>query len=99
MGTGPVTQCQLSAITIVTLRDSVDNILIDTWYNQKKDDIQEEKLRIVKKAVEIIRENVLMKTHTKDSYPAPNDFLRNSVNNVPESLHTFLKTLAGNFLF
>lgn len=80
---------------IVTLKDSVDNILKDVWYSQKNNDERTERIRIVKKAAEIIREDIRLKTYEKDSYPSPNNFLKNSVQDVPESLNIFLKTLAG----
>lgn len=81
--------------SIVTLKDSADHILIDSWYHQKNDDQQSEQLRVVKAAADIIREDIRTKSYDKDSYPSPNNFLKNAKEDVPDSLNIFLKTLAG----
>lgn len=82
---------QKKKVTTICFRDTGYKILTNAWYNARNTDDQEERLRIVRTAAEIVREDIRSKVYDTTSYPPSNDFLQNLTDDVPESLDLFLK--------
>lgn len=53
--------------------------LVINWYINRNSDVQEERLRIVRTAAEIIREDLWSQFHDCSSYESSNDFLKMSI--------------------
>ncbi|KMQ87741.1 hypothetical protein RF55_12897 [Lasius niger] len=66
-------------------------VLLDSWYQDKKHDEAAERLRIVRTADAIISEDISTKIYDTDNYPNPEKFLDTSEGDVPETLKIFLK--------
>lgn len=64
--------------------------LINTWYTEREKSEEDERLRIVKAAATIIREDIRTRPYNTTDYPDVTDFMKNSNDDVPETLHTFL---------
>ena len=64
--------------------------LINTWYTDIEKSEEDERLRIVKAAATIIREDIRTRPYNTTDYPDVTDFMKNSNDDVPETLHTFL---------
>ena len=65
--------------------------LINTWYTEREKSEEDERLRIVKTAATIIREDIRTRPYITTDYPDVTDFMKNSDDDVPETLHTFLR--------
>lgn len=65
-------------------------ILHDSWYNDKKQNEAEERLRIVQKAAAIISEDIRFRIYNTDYYHSPENFLNDAEEDVPETLKLFL---------
>jgi len=52
-------------------------ILTDNWYESKKQNVEEERLRIVKAAADIIREDIRSMVNNLHTYPTPETILDN----------------------
>ncbi|KYN28333.1 hypothetical protein ALC57_02246 [Trachymyrmex cornetzi] len=70
----------------VCFRNIGHAILSDNWYVSRKVDEVEEKLRIVKKAAEIIKSDIADCIYENESYPQRTEFLSNIEDSVPDSL-------------
>jgi len=68
-------------------------LLNENWYINRNSDAQEECLRIISAAAEIIREDLWSQVHECSSYELPIDFLKNVDNVVPDSLRIFLESI------
>lgn len=66
-------------------------VLLDSWYQDKKHDEAAERLRIVRTAAAIISEDISTKIYDTDNYPNPEKFLDTAEDDVPETLKIFLK--------
>ncbi|KYN09191.1 hypothetical protein ALC57_18704 [Trachymyrmex cornetzi] len=75
----------------VCFRNIGHAILSDNWYVSRKVDEIEEKLRIVKKAAEIIKSDIADCIYENKSYPQSTEFLSNIEDSVPDSLMFFLE--------
>ena len=71
---------------IVCFRKSGHKILSNSWYNGRLHDEEEERLRIVRTAAAIIKEDIKSKVYDSCNYPAPEGLFNDVVNNVPDSL-------------
>ncbi|CAG9760299.1 unnamed protein product [Ceutorhynchus assimilis] len=73
-------------------RDNVDSILFNSWYTKKLEKSEaDEKLRVVQKAAEIIREDIRAAVYDCSVYPPAE---KSSVLcNIPKSLDTLLETI------
>jgi len=78
---------------ILCLRSFGDELLNENWYINRNTDGQEERLRIIIAAAEIIREDLWSQVHECSSYESPIDFLKNVDNVVPDSLRIFLESI------
>jgi len=78
---------------ILCLRSFGDKLLNENWYINRNTDAQEERLRIISAAAEIIREDLWSQVHECSYYESPIDFLKNVDNVVPDSLRIFLENI------
>ncbi|KMQ84700.1 hypothetical protein RF55_17294 [Lasius niger] len=79
--------------TLVCFRGNDYEALIDSWYNNKGKTEKEERLRIVRAAAAIVRDDIRKQFYDTTSYPSPHQFLDNAVDDVPESLQLFLSDI------
>lgn len=71
-------------------------ILSDAWYQQALKNEQEERLRIVKTAAEIIVEDIRSQVYETEQYPPPDKFLEGNEELLPGTLRTFMETVVLN---
>lgn len=62
--------------SIITLTDTMQTILTEQFYTKRCETIGQEKLRIVKAAAEIIREDVKRQVYNLEKYPSFNENMR-----------------------
>lgn len=79
--------------TFICLRDTAEKILNDKWYQAKEEDEENERLRIVKAAAAIIKEDIALKLFEVGQCPAPGSLMINTEEEVPVSLMTFLNEI------
>lgn len=79
--------------TTICYRNTGHQILSSSWYDSRKNDTGDERLRIVKAAAEIIREDIRTQVYTLDKYPSPDLFLDSIDSDIPHSLKLFLTTV------
>lgn len=75
---------------IVCFRKSGDKLLCNSWYNEKLHSEKEERLRIVRTAAAIIKEDIKSKVYDSCNYPSPEGLFNDVENNIPDSLHVLL---------
>lgn len=63
--------------SIVCFRNTDNKILSKQWYADQKSNVEEERLRIVKAAAEMICEDIRLKIYDTKHYPQTDDFLKN----------------------
>jgi hypothetical protein len=63
--------------------------LVDQWYKERDSDHVTERLRIVRAAADIIREDIQKMTYNNQTYPTLDEIRAGGDNLVPESLKTF----------
>lgn len=78
---------------IISFRDTGHEILYNTWYEKREKKMENERLRLVKSAGEIIVEDIRSKIYFREEYPSPMKFLDNADDDVPESLQALLETI------
>lgn len=79
---------------IFCLRETADRTLHEKWYNELRLSNQEdERMRIVETAANIIREDISSRVYDIDVYKLGRDFKENSF--IPESLETFVNIVLG----
>ncbi|CAH0381456.1 unnamed protein product [Bemisia tabaci] len=77
--------------TVVSLRETSEKILREAWYAEKCEKEGDERLRIVRMAASIIKEDIILKTSDSDYfYPAPSEMMSETEKKIPESLNIFL---------
>lgn len=77
--------------SVLTIRNTGEKILLQNWYNERKSDENEERIRITKTAAEIVREDIRAQVYEVNNYPSPSTLHSSAVNQVPETLLCFLK--------
>lgn len=65
--------------------------LTNTWYTEREKSEKDERLRIVKTAATIIREDIRTNPYNTTDYPDITEFMKNADDDVPETLHAFLE--------
>lgn len=79
--------------TIVCFRNTGYRILSEAWYNnQRANDPQEERLRVVSEATAILQD-IQSQIYEVNEYPPSDDFLKDVYTMVPETLRTLLEDL------
>lgn len=80
------------SVPVVCFRDSGNKIINEAWYGNRAKNEEEERLRIVAKAVEILRQDIQSQVYSTETYPPTDDFLKNP-GTMPQSLTFFLEGL------
>lgn len=80
-------------VSLVSLHESTQNILTNNWYNGRINDIDTEKLRIVKMAATIIRNDIDHMIYDCSVYPSMDDITNGGTNLVPNTLRVFTETV------
>lgn len=80
---------------VVTLRATASHILNQFYESPKLQDSEQEKLRLVQAAAELIKSDIKSRESTGDAYPSSDDIasLEKNSDFVPESLRLFLRTI------
>jgi len=79
--------------TVLCFRDVGKKILYDNWYNEKKNNPEEERLRVVKAAAEIILQDIRSVVYDVTEYPPSDNFLQDAESGIPESVMLFLESI------
>ena len=73
------------------------NILYDAWYKDRKDNVSEENRRILKKAVNLLRNEIRCTNFESEHYPSNADII-GGANFLPPVLRYFMQCLVSNEL-
>jgi len=79
-------------VPVVCFRDSGNKIINKAWYGNRAKNEEEERIRIVVKAMEILRQDIQSQVYSIDTYPLSDDFLKNP-GTILQSLTFFLEGL------
>lgn len=79
--------------TVLCFRNTGYKILSQQWYKSKQANEEEERLRVVRAAADIIREDIRSKVYRLDSYPDPQRFLENCEEDIPQTLQVLLDSI------
>ena len=80
--------------TVVSFRTFGDKILSDSWYTSRCKDEQTERERIVRKAAEIILEDIESMAYDNSAYPPTASFCSEAEQLIPQSLRVFMDCIA-----
>ncbi|KAE9522981.1 hypothetical protein AGLY_016612 [Aphis glycines] len=72
-------------LTIICFLDTQKKILCESWYENKKSNVSEERLRVVEAAAAIIKEDIRSVLINTDTYPPVNQMFDNINKNIPQS--------------
>lgn len=92
-GNNIVITTKSKSLTIICFRGTASNILTNSWYEEKKQNHCDERLRIVEAAASIIKEDIRSVTIIHDLYPPPSRMLDNINDEIPNTLTHFLHQL------
>lgn len=92
-GSNIVITTKSKSLTIICFRDTADNILTNSWYEERKTNFCDERSRIVEAAASIIKEDIRSITIIHDSYPPPTQMLDKINDDIPQTLSHFLHEL------
>ncbi|KYN21230.1 hypothetical protein ALC57_06394 [Trachymyrmex cornetzi] len=76
--------------TVVCYKNTGYKVISDAWYQKRSDNPAEERLRVIREAATIIREDIRSVLFDVSSYPPSDTFLQNAESKIPESLKVFL---------
>ncbi|XP_028418322.1 uncharacterized protein LOC114543611 [Dendronephthya gigantea] len=79
---------------VVCFKDTGFKILNNSWYEQRSQSQEEERLRVVKAAAAIIREDICLKAFDTSVYPT-SEAAFDDTSIVPETLRTFTHTVVN----
>ena len=81
---------------VVTFRSTASTVLREFEDTPKQSDWEEEKLRIVQTAADLIKNDIKCKLVSKDTYPFPDDVSSLDKNSafLPQTLRLFLRTVS-----
>lgn len=79
--------------TVVCFINTGYKILSDSFYQSRHSDPQEERLRIVRAAADILREDIRSQVYETSQYPPLDDFLSDVESVIPTSLLYFFESL------
>lgn len=79
-------------VPVVCFRDNGYKIISEAWYENRVKNEEEERLRIVAKAIEILRQDIQSQVYNTDTYPPSDDFLKDP-GTLPQSLTFFIEGL------
>lgn len=76
--------------TFVCFRNTGYKILTESWYKSRATTEKDERLRVIRAAADIIREDIRSKVYETSVYPPPAELLYTVEDDIPESLQMFL---------
>lgn len=79
--------------SVICFLDTGRQKLAESWYEEKKQNEREEKIRIVKTAADLVREEIQSRIYNTGFYPPSDSFLENAEKDVSGLLLTFLNHL------
>lgn len=74
-------------------KNTAHEFLYKTWSEKKQEKTEDERLRIIKEAGEIIVQDIRSKVYFVDEYPSPMKFLNNAEDDIPDTLKLLLETI------
>lgn len=86
-----IISCHKNVGTCVSFRSFGNRILTHNWYNEKDSNEENERLRIVRTAAEIVRDDIRSCVYEVDKYPSVSNIQNSAAESVPETLNVFLK--------
>lgn len=69
----------------------------DSWYEKKKSTSEEERMRIVETAAQIILQDIRSKCYETESYKCPSEFCNNAEDDVPPTLKKLLDIVIKSY--
>ena len=81
------------ALTFICLIDNHHDILNQAWYEKKKINNEEERLRVIEAAASIIREDIQSAVFDNSHYPPPGRMFEDLNNDIPQSLTHLLERI------
>lgn len=78
---------------LLLFKRTLGKCINDKWYESRKSNDKEERLRIVDLAAHIILQDVRSMAYNTNEYNSPTDFLNNANADIPETLKLFLDIL------
>ena len=81
--------------TIVCLKGTAAKVLNQAWYSEQRvADPLQERLRVVQAAGQIVREDIKAMVYDTSRYPTPDEIAAGGQDLVPETLQSFINTVA-----
>lgn len=80
---------------VFSFRDSLQDVLTDSWYTKRQQSNVKERDRIIEAAVAIIRQDIQSQVYEIDEYPSYDCIERGGDDLVPESLRMFTDLLTS----
>lgn len=77
----------------IIYRGSIDHVLNEEWYKKRKENSDEERLRVYTKAVNIMLDDMLKTHYDVMEYKSSTNFLKDVKNDIPQTLLTVLEIL------
>uniref|UniRef100_A0A6P7H4G6 Uncharacterized protein LOC114345966 n=1 Tax=Diabrotica virgifera virgifera TaxID=50390 RepID=A0A6P7H4G6_DIAVI len=75
----------------ICFRDSKGRIIDDEWYSKRKANREEERLRIVQEAANIVLEDIRLQRHDLSKYDVPTSITSDIFSDLPLTLKEFVK--------
>lgn len=77
----------------VCFKNTGYKILNDTWYANVKSNPEEERMRVMKAAADIITEDIRSRVYNTTDYPPPDEFLNTVESDIPPTLLTLVQKI------
>lgn len=84
---------KLGSSAFICFIDNQHDVLSKAWYEKKKENEMEERLRILKAAAAIVREDIQSIVFDTDNYPPPTQMFEDINSDIPESLTYLLEQI------
>ena len=76
-------------VNVLSRRETSHKLLTDAWYSDRQSDISEERMRVVRTAAAIIREDIRSSIYDCSIYPILTDIDNLAADQIPETLRVF----------
>ena len=85
---------------LLCFRNMADFLITDSWYDKRKQEVEDEATRVVKQAAKLLISSMKDMDYTKDKYPLGKDVsdIDKCLTWLPDLVQTFLATLINNKL-
>lgn len=91
-----IVESSSSKKTVVCFKNTHYKILSDAWYGRKLSDPQEERIRIITAAADIVREDIRSQVYNLAEYPPSHDFLQDTTSDIPARRAVLTLAVAEN---